>query len=57
MDQEKNTVLKACYDLDGKTAPRRVIQACTEALEHNILEVPQQAFLFSGSCGCVFGLG
>lgn len=57
MDQEKNTVLKACYDLDGKTAPRRVIQACTEALEHNILEVPQQAFLFVGRADAYLALG
>jgi tetratricopeptide (TPR) repeat protein len=57
MDQEKNTVLKACYDLDGQTAPRRVIQACTEALDHNILEVPQQSFLFVGRADAYFALG
>ena len=57
MDQEKNTVLKACYDLDGKTAPRRVIQACTEALDHNILEVPQQSFLFVSRADAYFALG
>jgi tetratricopeptide (TPR) repeat protein len=57
LDQEKNTVLKACYDLDGKTAPRRVIEGCTEALDHNILELPQQAFLFVGRANAYLALG
>lgn len=57
MDLEKNTVLGACYDSDGKTAPRRVIQACTEALDRNILEVPQQSFLFVGRADAYFALG
>jgi tetratricopeptide (TPR) repeat protein len=57
MDQEKNTVLGACYDLNGKTAPRRVIQACTEALDRNILEVPQRSFLLVGRADAYFALG
>lgn len=57
MNREKNIVLGACYDLDGKTAPRRVIQACTEALDRKILEVPQQSFLFVGRADAYFALG
>lgn len=57
MDGEKNIVLGACYDLNGKTAPRRVIQACTEALDRNILEVPQRSFLFVGRADAYFALG
>jgi tetratricopeptide (TPR) repeat protein len=55
--REKNIVLGACYDLNGKTAPRRAIQACTEALERNILEVPQRSFLFVGRADAYFALG
>jgi tetratricopeptide (TPR) repeat protein len=57
MDQEKNIVLGACYDLNGKTAPRRVIQACTEALDRNVLEVPQRSFLLVGRADAYFALG
>jgi len=57
MDQEKNIVLGACYDLNGETAPRRVIQACTEALDRNVLEVPQRSFLLVGRADAYFALG
>lgn len=57
MAQEENIVLGACYDLDGKTEPRRVIQACTEALDRKILEVPQRCFLFVGRADAYFALG
>lgn len=57
IDLEKNTVLGACYDLTGKTAPRRIIQACTEALDHDVLEVPQRSFLFVGRADAYFALG
>jgi tetratricopeptide (TPR) repeat protein len=56
-DREKNIVLEACYDLNGRTAPRRVIQACTEALDRNILEVAQRSFLFVGRADAYFALG
>lgn len=57
LDQEKNIVLGACYDSDGRTAPRRIIQACTEALDRNVLEVPQRSFLFVGRADAYFALG
>jgi tetratricopeptide (TPR) repeat protein len=57
MDREKNIVLGACYDLNGETAPRRVIQACTEALDRNVLEVPQRSFLLVGRADAYFALG
>ena len=56
MDREKNIVLGACYDLNGETAPRRVIQACTEALDRNVLEVPQRSFLLVGRADAYFAL-
>ena len=57
MDREERIVLGACYDLSGKTAPRRVVQACTEALDRNILEAPQRSFLFVGRGDAYFALG
>ncbi|MGH8291634.1 MAG: tetratricopeptide repeat protein [Steroidobacteraceae bacterium] len=57
MAQEENIVLRACYDLGGKTAPRRVIQACTEALDRKILEIPQRSFLFVARADAYFALG
>jgi tetratricopeptide (TPR) repeat protein len=57
MNWEENVVLGACYDLSGKTAPRRVVQACTEALDRNILELPQRSFLFVGRGDAYFALG
>jgi len=57
MNREKHIVLRACYDLNGKTAPRRVIQACTEALDRNVLEVPQRSFLLVGRADAYFALG
>lgn len=54
---EKNTVLDDCYDLKGKIAPHRVIQACTEALDKNILEDPERSFVFVGRADAYFALG
>ncbi|MGH8199443.1 MAG: tetratricopeptide repeat protein [Steroidobacteraceae bacterium] len=54
---EKNTVLDDCFDLKGKIAPQKVIQACTEALDDNILEVPERSFVFVGRADAYFALG
>jgi tetratricopeptide (TPR) repeat protein len=57
MDLERSVVLGDCIDHDGKTAPRRVIQACTESLDHNILPVDKRSFLFASRADAYFALG
>ena len=57
LDQEKNVVLRACVDLDGKTPPPRVIQACTESLDHNVLSIEQRSFLFANRAQAYLALG
>lgn len=54
---EKNTVLDDCFDLKGKVPPHRVVQACTEALADNILEVPERSFVLVGRADAYFALG
>ncbi|MGH8290516.1 MAG: tetratricopeptide repeat protein [Steroidobacteraceae bacterium] len=57
MDWEKNVVLGDCIDLNGKTGPRRVIQACTESLDHNVLPLYERSFLFANRAQAYFALG
>jgi Tfp pilus assembly protein PilF len=57
MDWEKNLVLGDCIDLQGKTPPRRVIQACTESLDHDVLPDYERSFLFANRAQAYFALG
>ena len=57
MDWEKDAVLRHCLNLEGKTAPPRVIQACSESLDHDILPINQRAFLFANRAQAYFALG
>jgi Tfp pilus assembly protein PilF len=57
MNWEKNVVLRECVDVDGKTAPPRVVQACTESLDHNILPDYENSFLFANRAQAYFALG
>jgi Tfp pilus assembly protein PilF len=57
MNWEKNVVLRSCIDVDGKTAPPRIIQACTESLDHDILPDYENSFLFANRAQAYFALG
>jgi tetratricopeptide (TPR) repeat protein len=57
MNWEKDVVLRACIDVSGKTAPPRIVQACTESLDHNILPDYERSFLFANRAQAYFALG
>jgi Tfp pilus assembly protein PilF len=57
MNSEKNVVLRACVDVDGKTAPPRIIQACTESLQHNVLPDDEDSFLLANRAQAYLALG
>lgn len=57
MDSEKNVVLRACVDVDGKTAPPEIIQACTESLAHDVVPDDEDSFLFANRAQAYFALG
>src|SRR5581483_8411385 len=50
-------VLAACIDRDGKTAPPRIVQACTESLDHDILPDYERSFLFANRAQAYLALG
>jgi tetratricopeptide (TPR) repeat protein len=55
MNLEKLTVLRAC--VEGKSTPRRAVQACTESLDHNILPIYKRSFLFANRAQADLALG
>lgn len=57
MDFEKRIVIDACINRDGKAAPPRVIQACTELLEHNIIHGYARSYIFVNRAQVYFGQG
>jgi Tfp pilus assembly protein PilF len=57
LNWEKHTVVEACINSDGKAAPPRVIQACTESLDHKIFEGNDRYFLFADRAAAYFALG
>lgn len=57
LDWEKHIVVSACINRDGKTALPRVIQACTESLDHKIFEGKERFFLFADRAVAYFSLG
>ncbi len=54
---EKRIVIEACINRDGKTALPRVIQACTESLDRNILEGRERFYLFVDRADGYFAQG
>src|ERR1700728_1074527 len=57
LNWEKHTVVEACINSDGKAAPPRVIQACTESLDHKIFEGNDRYFLFADRADAYFAQG
>ena len=57
MDWEKNALLGACIDRDGKTPPPRIAQACTESLDHDLLPDYERSFLFANRAQAYLALG
>ncbi len=57
MNHEKSVVLKACVDVDGKTAPPEIIQACTESLAHDVVPDDEDSFLLANRAQAYFALG
>lgn len=47
LNYEKHIVIEACINRSGNTALPRVIQACTESLDHKIFEGNARFFLFA----------
>jgi len=57
LNYEKRIVVLACINRDGKAGLPRVIQACTELLDHNIFEGKERFFLFADRAAAYFALG
>jgi tetratricopeptide (TPR) repeat protein len=54
---QKRAVVEACMNRDGNTALPRVIQACTESLDHDIFEGNARFFLYADRAGAYFAEG
>jgi tetratricopeptide (TPR) repeat protein len=46
LDWERHTVIDKCINQDGKSGPPVVIQACTESLDHKILQGSYRFYVF-----------
>jgi hypothetical protein len=46
LNMERHIVIDRCINSSGKSTPPMVIQACTESLDHKILEGSERFFLF-----------
>jgi tetratricopeptide (TPR) repeat protein len=57
LNGEKRVVVEACINHDGKSALPRVVQACTEALDHRIFEGRARFFLFADRAAAYFAMG
>jgi tetratricopeptide (TPR) repeat protein len=57
LESEKNVLLRACVDVDGKTAPNEIIQACTESLAHDVVPDDEDSFLYANRAQAYFALG
>ncbi len=57
LNYEKRIVIEACVNRDGKTAPPRAIQACTELLDRKILEGRERFYLFVDRANAYFSQG
>jgi tetratricopeptide (TPR) repeat protein len=54
---QKRVVVEACMNRDGNTALPRVIQACTESLDHDIFEGNARFFLYADRAAAYFAAG
>lgn len=57
LSQERHVVVEACMNEKGDTAPRRIIQACTESLDQDIFEGKTRFFLFASRAAGYFAAG
>ncbi len=57
LSRERHVVVEACINKKGDTAPRRIIQACTESLEQDIFEGNVRFFLFAARAAGYFAQG
>src|ERR1700683_80627 len=57
LDREKHIVIEACLNRKGDTPPPRAIQACTESLEHKILQGDARFYLYANRADAHFAEG
>jgi tetratricopeptide (TPR) repeat protein len=57
LSEEMQFVLDSCLDRSGNTPLPRIIQACTESVDHKLLESDQVFFLFGSRAGAYFASG
>jgi Tfp pilus assembly protein PilF len=57
LDWERHMVIDKCINSDGKSTPPMVIQACTESLDHKILQGPYRFYVFVNRAEAYFALG
>jgi Tfp pilus assembly protein PilF len=46
LDWERHTVIDKCVNQDGKSTPAMAVQACTESLEHKILQGRDRIYIY-----------
>jgi tetratricopeptide (TPR) repeat protein len=54
---ERRVVLDRCFNTDGKSAPSRAIQACTESLERTVFQGTDRFYLFVNRADAYFAQG
>lgn len=57
LSRQQRIVVEACVNRDGKTAPPRIIQACTELLDLKVLEGRERFYLFVNRADGYFAQG
>jgi Tfp pilus assembly protein PilF len=57
LDMERHIVIERCLNRDGHEKPPMAIQACTESLDHNILQGGQRSFLLVNRADAYFADG
>jgi Flp pilus assembly protein TadD len=57
LDWERHLVIDKCINQDGKSGPPVVIQACTESLDHKILQGRDRIYIFVNRAEAYFAAG
>jgi tetratricopeptide (TPR) repeat protein len=57
LSRERHIVVEACINQKGDTAPRRIVQACTESLDQDIFDGNTRFFLFAARAAGYFAQG
>ena len=57
LNWERHIVIDKCINSDGKNAPPMVIQACTESLDHKILQGRYRFYIFVNRAEAYFAQG